>query len=190
MLLRRRYMGEKGRSIPYQRIEYLGFTGTQRINLNFGIGTSNRVIVDAVSSVATTGSKILVGVSTPAANWFGCAGVYWGVGTAVGATSNISATTRMTADITFGTNIITGTVNNVYIERSGTPSLTVNFALSNGDYPFEGNVYSCQFYYGNSIICNLVPVRVEQIGYMYDTVSGELFGNAGTGDFVLGPDIN
>lgn len=34
-----------------------------------------------------------------------------------------------------------------------------------------------------------IPVRVGQVGYMYDKVSRRLFGNAGTGDFVLGPDL-
>lgn len=34
-----------------------------------------------------------------------------------------------------------------------------------------------------------IPVRVGNVGYMYDKVSGKLFGNAGTGDFILGPDI-
>lgn len=33
-----------------------------------------------------------------------------------------------------------------------------------------------------------IPVRVGQVGYMYDRVSGQLFGNAGTGQFILGPD--
>ena len=33
-----------------------------------------------------------------------------------------------------------------------------------------------------------IPVRVGQVGYMYDRVSGKLFGNSGTGEFVLGPD--
>lgn len=36
---------------------------------------------------------------------------------------------------------------------------------------------------------DLIPVRVGTTGYMYDKVSGTLFGNNGTGDFVLGPDI-
>ena len=36
--------------------------------------------------------------------------------------------------------------------------------------------------------CDLIPVRVGTTGYMYDTVSGELFENAGTGEFILGPD--
>lgn len=35
---------------------------------------------------------------------------------------------------------------------------------------------------------DLLPVRKGNIGYMYDRVSGELFGNAGTGAFIIGPD--
>jgi hypothetical protein len=35
---------------------------------------------------------------------------------------------------------------------------------------------------------DLVPVRIGNVGYMYDKVSGKLFGNAGTGNFILGPD--
>ena len=35
---------------------------------------------------------------------------------------------------------------------------------------------------------NLIPVRKDGVGYMYDTVSGQLFGNIGTGNFILGPD--
>ena len=42
--------------------------------------------------------------------------------------------------------------------------------------------------FGN--LFDLIPVRVGTVGYLYDRVSGALFGNAGTGDFVLGPDKN
>lgn len=38
-------------------------------------------------------------------------------------------------------------------------------------------------------IFDLTPVRIENEGYMYDKVSGKLFGNSGTGKFILGPDI-
>lgn len=40
----------------------------------------------------------------------------------------------------------------------------------------------------NNLVRDYIPVRVGNIGYMYDKVSGQLFGNAGTGDFILGPD--
>ena len=41
-------------------------------------------------------------------------------------------------------------------------------------------------------LVDFIPVRVgsgiNAVGYMYDRVSGKLFGNQGTGEFVLGPD--
>lgn len=41
----------------------------------------------------------------------------------------------------------------------------------------------------NVIVRYFIPVRVGTVGYMYDRVSGQLFGNAGTGAFILGPDV-
>lgn len=41
----------------------------------------------------------------------------------------------------------------------------------------------------NNLILDLIPVRKGNVGYMYDKVSGQLFGNAGTGSFILGPDV-
>jgi hypothetical protein len=41
-----------------------------------------------------------------------------------------------------------------------------------------------------NILFDFIPVRKGTVGYMYDRVSGKLFGNAGSGDFVLGPDKN
>lgn len=39
------------------------------------------------------------------------------------------------------------------------------------------------------LVRDMIPVRVGTVGYMYDKVTKALFGNAGTGDFVLGNDI-
>ena len=50
-------------------------------------------------------------------------------------------------------------------------------------------VYYFQIYEGNDLVLDLIPVRIGQIGYMYDKVSGQLFKNSGTGDFILGPDV-
>lgn len=41
----------------------------------------------------------------------------------------------------------------------------------------------------NTLVLNLIPVRCGTVGYMYDRVSGTLFGNDGTGDFVVGADV-
>jgi hypothetical protein len=53
----------------------------------------------------------------------------------------------------------------------------------------KGRLYSFSVESNGETILDLIPVRVGDVGYMYDRVSGQLFGNAGTGAFVLGPDL-
>ena len=40
----------------------------------------------------------------------------------------------------------------------------------------------------DNLMADFIPVRVGDVGYMYDRVSGELLGNNGTGSFIVGPD--
>lgn len=49
-------------------------------------------------------------------------------------------------------------------------------------------IYDFQIYDHGIFVRDFVPVRVGTTGYMYDKVSKTLFGNAGTGSFILGPD--
>ena len=49
-------------------------------------------------------------------------------------------------------------------------------------------LYSFIFLKGNKVIQDLIPVRKGNVGCMYDKISGQLFGNGGTGNFILGPD--
>ena len=60
----------------------------------------------------------------------------------------------------------------------------------NGSPSGEANarIYYCKLWNDGLLVRDFIPVRVGTVGYMYDRVSGELFGNAGTGDFVLGND--
>lgn len=39
------------------------------------------------------------------------------------------------------------------------------------------------------LVLDMIPVRVGSVGYMYDKVSGQLFGNVGTGAFTYGNDV-
>jgi len=49
-------------------------------------------------------------------------------------------------------------------------------------------LYYCKIFDNGIIVRDYIPVRVGTTGYMYDKVSGKLFGNNGTGAFILGPD--
>ena len=41
----------------------------------------------------------------------------------------------------------------------------------------------------NALVLDMIPVRKDGVGYMYDKVSGNLFGNVGTGTFTYGSDV-
>ena len=51
-------------------------------------------------------------------------------------------------------------------------------------------VFNFKLSKGNTVLLNAIPVRVGTVGYMYDRISGNLYGNTGTGSFTLGPDVD
>jgi hypothetical protein len=53
----------------------------------------------------------------------------------------------------------------------------------------KAKVYSFIIQLNDKIVFDAIPVRVGNVGYMYDKVSKQLFANAGTGKFILGNDI-
>ncbi len=63
------------------------------------------------------------------------------------------------------------------------------FARSDGERKVIGRHYYFKIYKNNILILDLIPVRIGNIGYMYDKISNKIFENQGTGDFILGPDI-
>lgn len=58
-----------------------------------------------------------------------------------------------------------------------------------GSTKWSGQIYFVRVTQGNDIILDLRPVRVGQVGYLYDRISDTLYGNNGTGSFTLGPDM-
>ena len=60
----------------------------------------------------------------------------------------------------------------------------------NGVTSYDGKcrIYRAKITDGMSVIHDFIPVLKDGVGYMYDRVSGQLFGNAGTGAFIIGPD--
>ena len=54
---------------------------------------------------------------------------------------------------------------------------------------FKGKVFSFTMWRNNAIVLDMIPVRKNGVGYMYDKESGELFGNSGSGSFTYGNDV-
>lgn len=88
-------------------------------------------------------------------------------------------------------------VNNNLIRFGQSPYFTAprtlllfagHFTSGAGDFATL-SMFSFKILQNSTLVRDFIPVRKGKTGYMYDKVSGQLFGNAGTGDFVLGPDI-
>ena len=191
--------------IPYQRIEYLESTGTQYINTG--------VIVDI--NTVVEGRFALTRYFSDNPLFAQDAGSY--NNRAFSFTNQASRPGTYVAvvvgdELTFiRENVISyyaffsiladkekAIVNGVTFPYSQVPSdFVANYPLYLMAWNRAGNtiIYGeekCSYFKiakDNQTIMELYPVRIGQVGYMYDTISSQLLGNAGTGDFVLGPDI-
>ena len=81
-----------------------------------------------------------------------------------------------------------------YADYVGTRTLFI-FATNRGSavVPSDMQLFSFKIYTGSTLVRDMVPVRFtnelgQPEGAMYDRVSGQLFRNAGTGAFTIGPD--
>ena len=175
---------------PYDaEIEYLESTGTQYIDTG---------IRGAGSGYFATGFCPLT-VSNTSTYWR-----YFGASNGVNPTDRtIAVYIHSLQAVTYedGTSITTlGALGNVYeIPKhayscpEGTEIGDTNFQIFG--YNGATNIGCARFYYfklwnsSGVLVRDFIPVRVGTTGYLYDRVSGTLFGNAGTGDFVRGNDI-
>ena len=159
-------------------IEYLEGTGAQWIDT--GIAAKDVTKAELQCFCSTGRNNTVFGNTTtsiaagaPASIWSESTGLkYYSAGQS---TISIGAyNTIINAEL----NIPTNSVNsNIYIFKANG---------YNGETGFK--CYRCKLYNGTTLVRDFIPVRVGNVGYLYDRVSGELFGNAGTGSFVLGQD--
>ena len=191
--------------LPYDaEVEYLESTGTQWID------TRVTMTDDLFDSAETTITVMPTGQPSGTHNFFGD-GTAWHLGYTFGyytdyklqASNGFNATQL---PIKFSNTLPkTLTVNkngfaidsevatiNAKSSRSTSGTLILFGCRRNGVFftttPFAGRIYSAKMVSNGVSIFDFIPVRVGTVGYMYDRVSGQLFGNQGTGDFIIGPD--
>lgn len=84
-----------------------------------------------------------------------------------------------------GTSVVTfSSDENIY-------SFAINAnALSAGTFaPCKAKKWSEKIYVNDVLVRDYIPVRKNGVGYFYDKVSGDLFGNSGTSVFTYGNDV-
>lgn len=97
------------------------------------------------------------------------------------------------AKITAGGNVQSVSYSPTWDSTYATLSLYLfnrNNLSSDSSIPFTGRVYKCKIKDNNVLVRDFIPVKNNNVGYMYDKVSGTLFGNAAaSGAFTYGNDV-
>lgn len=174
---------------PYfSRIEYLESTGTQWINTELGYFPDFEIGCKMRESVAS----VTIGVnqawafsrnSATAPTWKLLANNRT-LKTSVPVTSYVDASYKNGSFIANST--VIASEPNQFV--SGDMLVFTRGSNLPASYPAVLYYLKCYDWNGN-LVRDFIPVRVGSTGYLLDRVSGQLFGNAGTGDFVCGPDI-
>ena len=190
---------KSGKRLPYDaEVEYLESTGTQYI------------------STMLIPTRVHVGLKPigPASPYY--ASAYFGVNNNGSRTTGLVGETKDTLEaVDYNRNIVEfsalwGEFHSVCFDRDTvsvdgeTKALVTDFSKTESgiksfglfDFPqrrTDSNPKSAISYckmwdIEDNLMADFIPVRVGDVGYMFDRVSGELLGNNGTGSFIVGPD--
>jgi hypothetical protein len=192
-------MGRK----PYDaEIEYLEGSGTQYILTNipnrsaFSMSLKFMLTSDA-SYEAIFGS---VGGKSPRPGFrlyrynatvlYAQSGKLINVKTTTASIKNVVITFTATANngtLSISSNYGTSTTSSCDFSENTKWALFTSWVGGGVSGTITGRIYSFTYSSSEQNV-DLIPVRVGNVGYMFDKVSGKLFGNAGTGNFILGHD--
>ena len=194
LLLRRRIaVINNTSSLPYDsKVEYLASDGNAYINTGITVnrGAVKFLIDMNIPSNSLSGNQVVHGMGTTAPNWFGQANGKYGAGGT--ANSSIDIGQRVLVLLDYSDTKLTLTIDGNYIGyRNNTVINNASYKLfKNGNYTVPSILYSFKALDNNdNILMELLPVRKNGEGYLYDEVSGTLFGNNGTSNFTYGNDI-
>ena len=193
MLINLRNALMAGKRLPYDaEVEFLESTGTQYINTGI-MGASEWHITAQGAATPTTSNCVIATTSSGGSFWGNYGAVnYWAVGNGSSWRCSVPYTSIGSFIVSFSASSVQFTVNGETVTRTSAPDFSKAFCLysTNGEgYGAKVRVYGCKVYQSGVLVRDFIPVRKGTVGYLYDRVSGKLFGNAGTGDFVLGPDV-
>ena len=183
--------------MPYDaEVEYIERTsGNARIDLGFNDFAVFEITAQATATASSSMIVLSCNSGGGGGTWFGVppnVNNVWGLSNVSGAYSNVSSLNKTVINVDFTVNPVAGSIGeNTFTRTRGTVNTNwYLFGTNSGGYPFTGKIFKLKAYVNNVLVRDMIPVRVEQVGYLYDRVSEELFGNDGTGSFTIGPDKN
>lgn len=181
--------------LPYDaEVEYIEGTGTQYIDTLID-STSTMSCIARVGVVDGYPDVIIGQCYDDSQDWrlFYPAGTCLDIGSA-----RLFQNKKLTAgelyDVSFGnlTMTVDGTTSTGVAAGAVTARHILAMAKINpyGTYCYKVRIGSILLVDGGVTVRDMIAVRQNGVGYMFDRISGELFGNSGTGSFIIGPDKN
>lgn len=189
------------------RISYLESSGTQYISTGYVPNANTRLILDAalteVAGVTMAGLNVKAGTAIVQRFNVGVYNSQWHCGISsknaankwYNFTSPATDTQRHTFEIRGdGYCAVDSTTNQITVDNTGTYANAI-YLFARNDSGSIGAYASMRLYgaiikENDTVIHNYVPIRIGQVGYLLDTISGEVLRNLGTGAFTLGTDIS
>ena len=189
--------------LPYDaEVEYLESTGTQWIDTgkvlsSTGFAYDADILFKRTDNCQVFGGRTVANNSVSDSLSLFIVGGMWRFDNFGHSTSGPAVDT----DTRYSVSLVDGktTVNGVEVETpfpTGHSSGTTVYIFAghrpqaSGGVEFQSSIrlYSLKFYQDGVLAADYRPVRVGDVGYLYDHVSGQLYRNAGTGAFIIGPD--
>lgn len=178
--------------LPYDaEVEYIESTGTQWIDTGINLRNTMQAQMSFNTTALQSANEALFGV------WYDNVSVpqfmlwirntnKWGVSGNNISVSGVTNNKNVTANTNYSVTI------NATQAQASDATLYV-FARNNdaNDYvPSSMRLFSLKITINNALVRDYIPVRVGTTGYLYDKISGQLFANIGTGNFIIGNDKN
>lgn len=198
---RRRLMmvGGGEEPIPYQQIEYLEGDGTAYINTDYTANSISPIIEANVFKPSTVSANSYVFGSDGSGNTRFSVGFLTSnrIELRIGRYRNFagygSGWYKLKIDGVTGEGYINDSLKwtSTTLTFSENPITVFNRSAWTTGMLAGVRISTFKLWNASTLLIDFIPVRIETVGYMYDKVSGNLFGNAAeSGAFVLGNDVN
>ena len=176
-------------------VKYLQTSGSQQINTGVNVANNDKLVVTyyGVTPLSLSG-RYLQGFNTSTWAYWGVQNGYYEFGgtyNTVPIGENDTCVWTRVGGGQYASLVVNGQIVNETNSASSTTTGELQlFALlslfKNGYWRIGRIVVNLN----DVVVRDFIPVRAGEVGYMYDNVTYQLFGNASTGSFAYGPDIS
>lgn len=188
--------------LPYDaQVEYLETSGTQYISTGYAPSSITPIVEFSIYKPAVSSSYYPMGADGSGTNVRFSIGfltknrIQIRIGSQVGLNSTVGWHT-IKMDTTNGEYYLDGVKQGTSRYKTCTSTMPILLFTSYSESDAVRTILSgvkidtFKLWNGSTLLLDLIPVRVGQVGYMYNKVNNTLLANAGTGDFILGNDVN